>query len=267
VNKLPLFLCPPRTRSTLLMEMTYFYLNKKYNLKRLLNHNELFTEFNFVYTFNNQPSELIPFYKNNEISIHSCYPYIFKDTVSRNLYKFNILKQAKEKGINYHLKITLPIVHNQEEFLSFFNDRKFIVTKRKNNFDLILSYLFAKQIKMFTVRENTKHKFNQKIKNSIFIQNYKHTIENLIKKTKLFYDFCNKLNCEVVFYEDLDNEKNMITTIAKLLEDDNWFNSVPKNFKQNLVQQTKVDFIKTIKNYQEVKKEIEQQIEKNNFYD
>ena len=66
MSKPPFFICPPRTRSTLVCELTYEYVKSKYNLLKLKHHNELFTEFNHATLVNKNPTELIPFLKNDK---------------------------------------------------------------------------------------------------------------------------------------------------------------------------------------------------------
>jgi hypothetical protein len=265
MSKPPFFICPPRTRSTLVCELTYEYVKSKYNLSKLKHHNELFTEFNYAILANKNPTELIPFLNNDEISMHFVYPYVFKTTQERNQYKLNLLQKAKNKGFNFHIKGTLPIADTADLIMSFFNDRKLILMKRKNTLNLICSYLFAKQIKMFAVRKESQEKYHNKIKNGITIQDFKTTTERLVQKTCKLYDKMKEYDHTVLYYEDLD--KDIFKVIGKVLEDSNWHSSLNNNYQNNIVTKTNTDYSSCILNYKEVSNYAISIIEKYNFYD
>lgn len=265
MSKPPFFICPPRTRSTLVCELTYEYIKSRYNLLKLKHHNELFTEFNYAILANEKPTELIPFLNNNEMSMHSVYPYIFKTTQERNQYKLNLLQIAKDKGLNFYIKGTLPIADTADLIMNFFNDRKLILMKRRNTLNLICSYLFAKQIKMFAVTKESQEKYHNIIKNGITIHDYKTTTERLVQKTCKLYDKMKEYDHTVLYYEDLDND--VFKAIGKALDDLNWHLKLKDNYQKNLVIKTNTDYSSCILNYKEVSNYAISIIEKYNFYD
>jgi hypothetical protein len=245
----------PRSRSTLVYELLRGYHIQKYGLKEIHNHPEFFLEWgrnmelcdrkvNKYFT-----TELYPVAHKNGVEMHFVYPWILKDTESRNHYKINLLKQEKQLGNEYYIKGTLNIAKNCKEILDFYKDRKIIITEREDVESMYMSFFFAWESKIFHARHNNLELYKNKLNKGVIVPeqiilDYILFVEQLNKIKQYLKD--NNFNYSVLTYEDLEN----IDTISDVVETDEWknyadFNSLPIEIKK--------DYKKLIHNYNEVK--------------
>ena len=275
----PFFLCPPRTRSTVLYELTANYVKHKYDLLEIGNHSELFLQFNSSvmatnYRINQSfPTEMIPIVHKNLIHMHFIYPYMFENLRERNLYKLDVLRQEKEYGRNYHVKGTLQVSETPEEIIEFFSDRHFVITKRRNTLDQLFSLLYAKQTKQFSVRktDNSTATHAKNLFDGVFITDYEEVARYVIEKSQSIYSLEKTIKdkgipCSVVYYEDLDTTEKIFDAIGVILNDVNWHHFLPNDYENHLVIDMKMDYSKCITNYEEVKSKLLDLIEEYEFY-
>ena len=275
----PFFLSPPRTRSTVLYELTANYVKQKYNLLEIKNHSELFLQFNSSVVATNHrvnqtfPTEMIPLVYNDCIHMHFIYPYMFENLRQRNLHKLDVLRQEKENGRNYHIKGTLQVSETPEEIIEFFSDRHFVITKRRNTLDQLLSLLYAKETRQFTVRQidNSMCTHAENLSNGVVISDYEEVARYVIEKSQAIYNLESVildkgLTCSVVYYEDLNTTEKIFTALSTILDDADWHHSLPDDYENNLVIDMKMDYSKAIVNYEEVKSKLLDLIEEYEFY-
>ena len=275
----PFFLSPPRTRSTVLYELTSNYVKQKYGLLEIKNHSELFLQFNSSVVVTNHrvnqtfPTEMIPLVYDDCIHMHFIYPYMFKNLKERNLHKLDVLRQEKENGRNYHIKGTLQVSETPKEIIEFFGDRHFVITKRRNTLDQLLSLLYAKETRQFTVRQldNSMRTHAENLSNGVVISDYEEVARAVIKQSQAIYNLESVihdkgLTCSVVYYEDLNTTEKIFTALSTILDDASWHHSLPNDYENNLVIDMKMDYSKAIVNYEEVKSKLLDLIEEYQFY-
>ncbi len=259
MRKPPFFICAPRTRSTYVMLLTKKYMSEKFNMHFPKRHMEYFGQF-VDYSLNEKrlrvvrdhtKAQMIPTLVNNEVIMTGVYPHIFKNLYDQNQYKINFLKYIKSKGIELNIKGTIYASEGLDDVLDFFSDRKIVLLKRKSNLNLILSYLFAKHINLFVIRDaQWSQLYDEHVSNKVLIKDYLKDVESLIIQIKKIYD----INCETVYYEDLDSEKDTFEIIGNILEDDKWHNTIDSAV---LPIRKDTDYSKVIINYDEVYKEVQ----------
>lgn len=254
MSKPPLFICPPRTRSTYIMLLTKKYMSEKFNMNFPRGHMEFFGEFvehssdeNRIKVVQDKTkSQMIPVLVNNQVVMTGVYPHVFESLKYQNLYKINFLKHAKSKGIEVNVKCTHHISDNIDDILDFYNDRKIVLLKRKNSLDLILSYLFAKHINLFVMRSiEWSQLYDEHVSDKVLIKDYIDDVELLITRIKKLYD----IDCETVYYEDLNNEKDAFEIIGNILKDDKWHEGLDRSV---LPIRKDTDYSKVIINYDEI---------------
>lgn len=277
--KAPFLISPPRTRSSILYYTMAEYVQKKHGLMLIQNHSELFLEYNQSLTITDHksksthPGEMIPFL-GESISMHSVYPYVFQNLKERNMYKLNMLKEAKSQGKNFYFKGTFQVSETAEEIIDFFSDRHFVITKRRNTLDQLCSLLFAKHHRMFIVFDaNAEHVKNYKsnVLEGAVITDFERVARYVIEETQKLYaleEILQKKNLEysVAYYEDMNTWDNIIQTAGKILGDSEWRHTIPNLSPKNMPMNTEVDYSKTIKNYTEVKSKLLELIEEYEFY-
>jgi hypothetical protein len=269
MEKLPLLLSPPRTRSTIIYELMSNYLNKRYGLLKIQNHSELFLQFNAgFFVINNKThqqniTEMFPLLKHDGIHMHFVYPHVFNSLKERNLYKFDLLRKAKKSGMEFHIKCTLQITETLDEFVDFFKDRKIVITKRRNLANQLCSFLFAHHNKMFHARNNSEHLQTYKalIKNgcTINFEEYANEIEYVIDRTRRLYAIekifeCKNIDYDVVYYEDTNTEEKLFSEIDRILANSNWRNYLESY--NDFVVKKEIDYSKVILNYDELSEKI-----------
>ena len=254
MNKPPVFICPPRTRSTYIMLLTKKYMSEKFNMNFPKRHMEFFGEF-VEYSPNENrikvvqdktKSQMIPVLINNQVFMTGAYPHVFESLKDQNLYKINFLKNLKSKGVEVNVKCTHHIHDNIDDILDFYNDRKIVLLKRKNSLNLILSYLFAKHINLFVMRSmEWSQLYDEHVSDKVLIKDYISDVESLIIRIKKLYD----IDCETIYYEDLNDEKDTFEIIGNIFEDDNWHSSLDRSV---LPIRKDTDYSKAIINYDEI---------------
>lgn len=262
--RLPFFLCAPRTRSTILFESSKYYLENALGMMRLNNHSELFLEFSQNAQFYDakvgqmHTCEIYPLVKDDSISIHHIYPHVFKDVYERNKYKFDILKELKNRNKHVNLKGTIQLAHSIKDTVDFYSDRLFVITKRKNLLEYVLSLLTSYHIKIFHGRDNNIDRLIKILNEGIILNivdaerittnllsltNKLWSIENILKDKKIPYT--------IAYYEDLDSNENIKKILYNILGTDEWEKYIPSE-KNILPIRIDKDFSKIIKNYDEV---------------
>lgn len=248
----------PRSRSTVIYDLIKGY-QQSLGLNEVEGHPELFLEFgrnmeiHDIKSNQKYMSEMYPVIKNNIISMHYVYPYILGDTKSRNLYKLNLLKQQKNIGIEYQIKGTLNLANCVEEVMNFFNDRKIIITTRRNLLDAEMSFYFAWTIKLFHARKNNIERYTELLEKGVVVDpNLVSEYKPFLSQLNIIIDYLkeNNYNYEILYYEDLDNRENIITSINNVLKTDAWINYT--NWEKLPIYKEK-DYSKIIHNYEEIK--------------
>jgi hypothetical protein len=267
MNKPPLFICPPRTRSTYIMLLTKRYMSEKFNMHMPKRHMEFFGQF-VDYSHNEKrlrvvrdhtKAQMIPILVNNEVYMTGAYPHVFESLKDQNLYKINFLKHAKSRGIEVNVKCTHHISNNIDDILDFYNDRNIVLLKRKSSLDLILSYLFAKHINLFVMRSaQWSQLYDEHVSDRVIIKDYAEDIESLIIQIKKLYD----IDCETIYYEDLDNEKDTLEIIGNIFKDDKWHTSLDRSV---LPIRKDTDYSKAIINYDEIVLRIQYLLDQHNL--
>ncbi len=261
---IPFFISAPRTRSSVLFETAQYYCESALNLLPLGNHTELFLEFSQNAEFKDAKtntthiSELYPVLQQDNLNVHYVYPHIFANGKERNLYKLDILQQQKQKGINYNIKGTLQIADTPDEIIDFYKDRHFVITKRRNLEDYLCSFLVALTTKLFHARPNNVDRYQDILDNQVTVKS------DMLDKTKKLLDYTKKLwsleryitdldyTCTVTYYEDLDTQDNIHSTLTKILGTDTWQQYLPENYQQKIPIKIQKDYSKVISNYDEI---------------
>lgn len=245
----------PRTRSSVVYELLRGYNVHKHGLKEISGHSEFFLEWgrnmelcdrkiNEYHT-----TELYPVAHETGIEMHFVYPWILKNTISRNKYKIQLLEQEKQKGNEYYIKGTLNIASNCKEILDFYKDRKIIITERENIESMYMSFFFAWESKIFHARQNNLDLYKRKMQDGVVVS--KEIILDYIPFVKQMdtikqYLKDNSFNYSILTYEELDDTD----VISYAIGTEEWkkyadFNSLPIEIEK--------DYKKLIHNYDEVK--------------
>jgi len=261
----PFIVSLPRTRSSILYKLMSPYATNCLNMLTNI-HPEYFLDVSIENSFNINnvavPSEVYPIIKNNIIETYYMYPYYFKNSQDRLQYKLSLLKEQKNKGIEYFFKGSINIFDDYKNILDFFADRKIVLCKRRDMHELIISFLVAVEIKSFHKTKNTALIYdnleNITISNTTLngIENF---IDQLLKVNRVEqYLIKNKFNFNVLYYEDLDTEKQLCNAVSTIFETDSWNQYINKN---DHPLDTKLNYKKIVKNYDSLKNLISQIIE------
>lgn len=265
----PFLLGLPRTRSTIIYYKIEDYATKVLNLKSIDRHPEYFLEFSNTDLYFNtktgttKPLELFPFVKDSKLDLKFVWPPQFESTYDRNLYKINLLKSEKSFGREYYIKGTINIFEGFQEILDFFKDRKIIITKRYDVAEMIISFVYALQIKMFHARIDNIDRYTELINNPILVDiknlNLEKYISILLFVNKI-EDFLTKKNYNftLVYYEDINTEEKLNNFISNVLETDTWKQYETKKIATPIL--VNKDYKKLIKNYNELKDYITERI-------
>lgn len=220
----------PRSRSTVFYELIKGYQNSL-GLQEVEGHPELFLEYgrnmemHDIREDKKFMSEMYPIIKNDRIIMHYVYPYILENSRNRNLYKLNLLKEQKSKGIEYYIKGTLNLTDTIKEISDFFHDRKIIITSRKNLIDAEMSFYFAWTIKLFHARKNNVDRYKELLEKGVevdvdLVDQYKPFLEQLKTLTKFFDE--NNINYDIVYHEDTESKDQIEHTISNILQTEEW---------------------------------------------
>lgn len=245
----------PRTRSSLVHELLHGYNTNKLGLKEVEGHSELFLEWGRNMELCDRKvdeyhtTELYPTIGESGIEMHFVYPWILKDTLTRNRYKLDLLKKEKEAGREYSVKGTLNIREGYEEILDFYKDRKIIITEREDVEAMYMSFFFAWESKIFHARQNNLDLYKRKMQDGVVVS--KEIILDYIPFVKQMdtikqYLKDNSFNYSILTYEELDDTD----VISYAIGTEEWkkyadFNSLPIEIEK--------DYKKLIHNYDEVK--------------
>lgn len=256
MNKPPFFVSLPRTRSSVLFEIIRPFVLSKMGLLELNTHPEIFLQFSKSDIILNKRTnetyntEIYPVVNNDNLNIHYIYPHIFNNPIDRNLYKLKILKDLKTKNKNYYIKGTAQIAYTPEQIIDFFSDRHFVITKRKSFTNLILSFLYSWHSGIFHAREHNLDHYKNKLKEGVIVD--LHDIHKHMKNIKKMFDIdkyikSKKYDYSIVYYEDIEDKKNMYDQIDQILDTDEWRSmkgSVPikleKNYKESILNYNEV---------------------------
>lgn len=272
MNKAPFFICPPRTRSSVLFQLMEFYGNQKLGLSPVEGHIELFLEFSHNNLFTDlktgetQIAELYPVIKQDALHVHFISPPVFKTAVERNLYKLSVLQQAKTGGVNYNIKGTVNITDTPHEILDFFSDRHIILTKRRNTEMYVLSFLYAFTSKLFNARDFNYDRYMEKLNAGVVvpadvINNIDRLLDKTIKTYKLQQLLSDKgIDHTVTYYEDLDTEQKMFDKISQIYATTEWQNYLPSHYRELIPIKVEKDYTQCILNYNDIIHTVRQKI-------
>jgi hypothetical protein len=262
---IPIFLSAPRTRSSILFESSRYYVEQELGLKSMINHPEFFlessrnAEFIDTKTGESHTGELYPIIdKNDNIKIHFIYPHVFDNHVDRLYYKLDLLKTQKAKGINYNLKATLDVVDIEDDFIDFFKDRHFIITKRRDLIDYCLSFLVAWSTRIFHARANNFDRYTKILADGVWIpiHGMQVVLQDFLEATKKIWMVETKLARlniphTVVYYEDLNSWDNIQSCITGLFNTRDWINCLPSCWNDISPIQVDKNYSSIITNYDE----------------
>ena len=272
MNKAPFFICPPRTRSSVLFQLMQFYANQKLGLSPVEGHIELFLEFshNNVYTDlktgESQIGELYPVIKQNALHVHFISPPVFNTGTERNLYKLSVLQQAKTTGVNYNIKGTVNITDTPHEILDFFSDRHIILTKRRDTELYVLSFLYAFTSKLFNARDFNYDRYMEKLNTGVTVSddvivNIDRLLDKTIKTYKLQQLMTDKgIDHSVIYYEDLNTEQKLFDKISEIYATTEWQNYLPSHYRELIPIKVEKDYTKCILNYNDIIHTVRQKI-------
>ena len=272
MNKAPFFICPPRTRSSVLFQLMEFYANQKLGLSPVEGHIELFLEFSHNNLFTDlktgetQIGELYPVIKQDALHVHFISPPVFKTGAQRNLYKLSVLQKAKTNGVNYNIKGTVNITDTPYEILDFFSDRHIILTKRQDTELYVLSFLYAFTSKLFNARDFNYDRYMEKLNTGVVvpadvINNIDRLLDKTIKTYKLQQMLSDKgIDHTVTYYEDLDTEQKLFDKISQIYATTEWQNYLPSHYRELIPIKVEKDYTQCILNYDDIIHTVRQKI-------
>lgn len=264
MDRPPFFLCAPRTRSSILFETMMYWGNDYYNLLPLHNHMELFLEISKNVLIHDAKvdkqyeAELYPIIRSDGLHIHYLWPPMFQTSVERNLHKLDILQRLKDSGKNYNIKGTINLIHTAEVAVDFFNDRHFVITKRRSLVDNTVSFAYAYMSKLFSARKNNLQLYKDRLEKGVTVpQQLLDRIPNHIKEMKQLEDMeqlldRKKIPYSIVYYEDINTKEQIHNTINSLYNTNSWMNSLPDNIDDLLTIHVEKDYSKAITNYDQL---------------
>lgn len=274
MSKAPFFICPPRTRSTVLFQLMVFYAIHKFGLKVVPHGSfELFLEFNpnihftDIRTKETQLGEIHPVFNGDGLDIHYMSPARYTNTAERNLYKLSVLSEAKSAGHEYHIKGTYHVVDTVNEILDFFSDRQIVITQRRDIEQYALSYIYASNSNLYnaynTVLFDNEDQYMDTIKKGIVAQNF--DITDLLNKTKRVYELeplLQKRNMDytIAYYEDMSDYNQLFDIITSIYGTTEWQEYLPEDFENYIPTKVEKDYSKCILNYNDIIENVRQQI-------
>jgi len=274
ISKIPFFICPPRTRSTVLFQLMVFYAVHKLGLKTVPHGSfELFLEFNpnihftDVRTSETQLGEIHPVFNGDELKIHYMSPAQYKSTSERNLYKLSVLQQAKDMGYEYYIKGTYHVVDTINEILEFFNDRHIVITQRRDIEQYALSYIYALNSNLYNsyntkLFDNTKQ-YMDTLNEGVIAENI--DISELLNNTRRVYELepllkQKDIDYTIAYYEDMSSYEQLFDIITSIYGTSEWQEYLPDDFEKYIPTRIDKDYTKCILNYNDIIENIRQQI-------
>lgn len=258
----PLFLSPPRTRSTILYETMAPYVTSNSSLLPSVGHSEPFLHLAQNKTIDGYATEIHPVLTEKCIEYKYVFPRVFKDNKDSVLKKLDLFRSAKEEGREYFFKATLNVAVVISEFLEVFKDRDLYLTLRKNPIDIFVSTAYAMAIKIFHARESNLNTYESHTKSKIKIDlSVLELMDWVVEMVSVFYDLPNKRkNITLIYYDDMDSEQSINNVISKILKSDEWIDTKPNNLPIKIDN----DYESIIENYDELLSLIEVSM-KNHF--
>lgn len=256
--KKPFFICPPRTRSTILFESLKPFVYKNTDLLPIIGHSEP-----FLHTLQNKTMvdhntngshqmEMYPIMTDQSMNIHYVYPWVFKDNKTSVLEKLKMLETARHNGNEYYIKGTYNIADAIDETLQFFGDYDIILTLRKDVTELVCSTLFATQIKMFHKVAGRELLYSKASADSITIS--EDTIDQIkpfMDKIGTIYNLRNTIkDATVVYYEDLDTQDKIDDCLSNIAGSTEWKDHTAQ--PQSIPIKLHNDYSSLITNYDQV---------------
>ena len=275
MNKAPFFICPPRTRSTVLFFLMSPYAENKFNLRPVPSSSfELFLDFNPNIIFTDtrtsekQQGEIHPVFNGEELSIHYMSPARYSNTADRNLHKLSVLQEAKNAGYEYYIKGTQHVVETIDEVLKFFNDRHIVITCRRDIEQYALSYIYASNSNLYNLYNNTllfdnTDRYMDTLKKGVTSTDI--DISLLLKNTKQVYELepiLQQYNIDYTFayYEDMSSDKQLFDVITSIYGTTEWIEHLPVDYEGYIPTRVDKDYTKCILNYDDIIENVRQQI-------
>jgi hypothetical protein len=244
------------------------YALTKLGMSRIVGHPEFFLEFSHTDMYFNTKTqryddlELYPIPNDNRIDMHFIYPHVFNNSIDRIRHKMNVLKHEKDNGRDYYFKGTMNIFDSYQEIIDFFADRKIIITRRHDIVEMAISYLYARNVKLFHAKGNNYDYYTsvlakgteineseledmpEYIKYLTFVDNVEHYIKDKN------YNYC------VTYYEDMETDDMINSKIDEIYETTEWRNSV-KTTEASTPIKVEKKYSNVIKNYTDVRSHLE----------
>lgn len=274
MNKAPFFICPPRTRSTVLFQLMEFYAVHKLGLSTIPHGSfELFLEFNpnihFTDIRTNEitQGEIHPVFNGDGLDIHYMSPARYPTTAERNRYKLRVLSEAKSAGYEYYVKGTYHVVDTIDEILDFYKDRHIVITKRRDTEQYALSYIYALNSNLYnaydTVLFNNTDQYISTLKEGVIASNI--DIQEMLNKTRHVYDLekllqQRSLDYTIVYYEDMSDYSKIFNAITSIYGKSEWQDFLPEDFEKYIPTRVDKDYTKCILNYNDIIEKVRQQI-------
>lgn len=274
ISKAPFFICPPRTRSTVLFQLMVFYAVHKLGLKTVPHGSfELFLEFNpniqftDIRTNETRLGEIHPVFNGDGLDIHYMSPARYPTTVERNLYKLGVLSEAKSAGFDYYIKGTYHVVDTINEILNFFNDRHIVITQRRDIEQYVLSYIYASNSNLYNAYKtelfDNTDQYMDTLKNGIVAQNI--DVSDLLNNTKRVYELepllqKNKIDYTIAYYEDMSSYQQLFNIITSIYNTEEWIEYLPEDYEKFIPTRVDKDYTKCILNYSDIIENVRKQI-------
>lgn len=241
----PLFLSPPRTRSTILYESIAPYVTKTTNLLPSVGHSEPF----LLNTYNNSiVREMHPRLGIKSLEYEFTVQRLYRNNLDSVLRKLQLFKDAKDQGREYNFKATLNVSEAMNEFLEVFGDRNIILTLRKNPKEIFYSTFYAMSIGSFHARKDRYSEHTSKVKN-ITVDTY--LVDWMVEMVSKIYRLTDKY--QVIYYEDIGTDASINKTLSSLLGTDEWIKTIP----DNLPIKVNNNYVDLIDNFQDLEEAVD----------
>lgn len=264
----PFFISLPRSRSTVLYDRMEGYALAKLGMSRIVGHPEFFLEFSHTDMYFNTKTqqyddlELYPIPNNNKIDMHFIYPHVFNNSIDRIRYKMDVLAHEKTHGRDYYFKGTMNIFDNYKEIIDFFEDRKLVITKRHDIVEMAISYLYARNVKLFHAKGNNYDYYTSVLARGTEIKESElddmpeyikylllvDDVEKYIKDKN--YNYC------ITYYEDMETDDLINLKIDEIYETPEWRSDVKITAGSTPIKVEK-EYSNVIKNYADVRTHLE----------
>src|SRR6056297_100574 len=259
------FLSAPRTRSSILFEMSEPYINTRFELRSLKGHSEFFltrspwAKFVDKRTGQEHQADMYPVAdRSGDITMHHVWPSMYKDMHEAVEHKCEFLATLQAQRKHYNVKGTLECGLQPELVILLFRDRHFVFTKRRNITDMVASTLFALRIKAFHMRPNNEEHYRQSLSEPITLTQDELAIGKrlLIHCNRLWAmeNMCEQMNLpySTVYYEDLDTEDHLINTLTELHGTPEWVDYLSEDYHLKVPMRIDKDYCKLITNYDDI---------------